>query len=103
DTKPKSGGGPGALPFVFGGFGVVALGVAGFFQLSATNHRDELYTTCGPSRSCDIGDKDAIEGKVTVARIALGVGVVSLGVAAVLFFTRRGAASARAPTTVIAF
>ena len=72
-------------PYIFGGFGIAALGVFGYFGARALGDRSDLQSTCAPT--CDESRVDAIRTKYLVSEIALGVSVVSLGVAAYLFVT----------------
>ena len=76
--------GPGALPWAFVGLGVVGLGVATGFWLDASGKLDDLDSSgCAPN--CASSDRDAIEQSRLIGDIGFGVGVVSLGVAAVLW------------------
>ena len=84
-TEPSSDGPP-VIAYVLGGVGVVALGAAGYFWLSASSAESDLEDSgCEPN--CADDDVDSIEQKRLFGDIALGVGVVSLGVAAYFLFT----------------
>lgn len=73
-----------ATAWIFGGLGVV--GIAGWATFGA------LYLSERQSNSCDAGcdeaQKSSVERKGTISEIALGVGVVSLGLATVFYLTR---------------
>lgn len=70
--------------YVLGGVGLVALGVGGYFGYTAKTRADALED-CRPH--CDRDEADAMRQKALVADISLGVGVVALGVATVLWLT----------------
>ena len=68
-----------------GGVGVVSLGVFGAF--AATGKSDEHgLEPCKPS--CTQSQIDHVHGKYVAADVFLGIGVVALGAATVLYFTR---------------
>jgi hypothetical protein len=71
------------LPGIFAGIGVVALGLGAYFEVSGQNEYGDLKNGCARTSSCLQGDVDANKRKLyLLAPISLGVGVVSLGVAA---------------------
>ncbi|MCW5835343.1 MAG: hypothetical protein KIS78_23280 [Labilithrix sp.] len=70
---------------IVGGIGVVALGSFAFFGISGKNAVDDLQE-CKPT--CSEDKVDSARTKLIIADISLGVGVVALGVAAYMFFTR---------------
>jgi hypothetical protein len=93
---PTSGGGhpdkaekteaPSIIPIaVVGGIGVVALASFAIFGISGKSDVDDLQS-CKPN--CKQKDVDSARTKLIIADISLGVGVVAVGVAAVLYFTR---------------
>ncbi len=84
-VKADAGGGAPALAWVLGGVGVVGLGAAGVFGGLALSEKGDLEATCAPG--CSEDQVGAVRTKLLVADVALGVGVVSLGVATVLFVT----------------
>lgn len=71
---------------VVGGIGVVALGSFAIFGLGGKSDVSDLEKTCKPR--CAESDVDKARTKLIIADISLGVGVVALGVATYLFFTR---------------
>ena len=80
--------------WVFGGLAVVAFGTEAFFGISGLSQRSSLYSQpCAKTATCNPDDVTSVRTKFTVADIGLGVGLVSAGLAAYLYFTR-GSASA---------
>lgn len=70
--------------YVLGGVGVVALGGMAYFWLSSKSAESDLDASkCAPN--CNSADVDSIKHKRLFGDIALGVGVVSLGVATYLW------------------
>lgn len=81
---------------VLGGLGVAALGTAGVLDWIATSDALDFKRTCAPH--CSDEQLDPVRTKYTIAAIAAGAGVVALGTAAVLYFTRPArAAAGKAP------
>lgn len=82
--------GPGALPWIIGGAGVVALGAAGFFALQRKSADDDLKEVCNPQGVCPESKRsvqDDGERYAMLTNVAAGVGVVAIGVAVVLLVT----------------
>lgn len=75
---------------VLGSVGVAALGSFAAFGILGKNQLATLHETCGVTHTCAEGDVDAARTKLIVADVSLGVSVVALGVATVLFFTQGG-------------
>jgi hypothetical protein len=91
-TAPSPGAeaGPGVLPWVVGGAGVLALGVAGVFVWRGFDQKADLDDrACKPS--CPEQDVDAGQRDLLVADITGAVGVVAIGAAVVLLVVGRGA------------
>jgi hypothetical protein len=65
--------------YLLGGLGLAAFGVFGTFGILGLTDANHLRATCVPA--CQSSDVDAVHTKLVVADIALGVGVVSLGLA----------------------
>jgi len=89
-----SGGAP-TLAYVLGGFGVVALGAAAYFDWTASSDVVNLRDTCAPN--CEQSRVDSVRNRYTVAGVAAGVGLVSIGVAAYLFLSSDGSKSESRP------
>ncbi len=70
---------------VVGSIGVIALGTAVVFGLQGKSDVDELQK-CKPR--CNESDVDSARTKLIISDISTGVGIVALGVAAYMFFTR---------------
>ena len=76
-----------ASVYVFGVVGIVGLGAFTAFALSGNAKKSDLDAqNCKPS--CAQSDVDVIKSKYLLADLSLGVGVVALGVATVLYLTR---------------
>ncbi|MGZ3419218.1 MAG: hypothetical protein ACXVEE_15200 [Polyangiales bacterium] len=75
--------GPPAAAWILGGIGIA--GVAGFayFGLSGRSDVQHLKDTCAPY--CDKSDEDPARRKLIAADVALGVGIVSVGLATYVF------------------
>jgi len=72
-----------------GAVGLVALGSFAFFGITGKNDLANLHATCGVTHTCAQSDVDATRTRLIVADVSLGVSVVAIGVATVLFFTQR--------------
>jgi hypothetical protein len=73
-----------------GGLGLAAVGVGGFFGLSAQSSFSDSKDDCGETDYCTGRGKelrDSAQSKALVATIATGVGVAALATAGVLWFT----------------
>ena len=86
-----------AMIWLLGGVGVAGLGVFAGFGVKSLGDESRLRTTCAPH--CAAGDVDAIRHEHTAADVGLGVGVASLAVATLLFFTRPTTTPARPSST----
>jgi hypothetical protein len=89
ELEAKSG--PPTSAWIFGGLGVVGLGAFGALALHGMQRRSDLRSQC--FGSCDQSQVDPIKTEFAIADVALGIGIVSLGVATVLFFTGGSAPS----------
>ena len=92
-TEPSSSGTP-VLAIVLTGVGIVALGSFGYFGLTSKSDLSKLRSDCAPF--CDQSQLDDVKSRMLIADVSLGVGIVALGVAAVLFVTHAGG---KAPAT----
>lgn len=87
------------LSYVLGGIGVAALAGAAVFEVQGLSKRSDLDgQNCKPY--CDKGAVDSAKQSLLIGDIALGVGALSLGTAAYLFFTRP-AIDRRSPATAL--
>ncbi len=78
--------------WIAGGIGV--LGFVGFGAFGGIGVSDRSASGC--DTGCSSSQKDRVDTELRVADISLGVGVVGLGVATVLFLTRPSAAESAA-------
>jgi hypothetical protein len=74
-----------ALTWVLAGVGVVAGGASGFFAYRGLSQRDDIQ---GCSPNCLQSDVDEARRSLLVADVALGVSIVALGAALVLYLSR---------------
>jgi hypothetical protein len=81
----ETSGGPPLGTWVLGGVGLVGLGAFATFGLLGKGQRSDLEKSCSPN--CSASEVDKVKSKYLIADISLGVGVVSLGIAAVLWLT----------------
>jgi hypothetical protein len=73
-----------------GGVGIVALGVAGFFGLSAQSTYSDTKDLCNDSDVCTPHGSDlrsSAQSKALISTVATGVGVGGITTAAILWFT----------------
>jgi hypothetical protein len=95
NPKPPEGGGGGApvLAYILGGVGVLGLGSFAYFGLTSKKDLTDLRSSCAPY--CEQGQLDDVKTKMLIADVSLGVGIVALGAATVLFLTHSSSPSAR--------
>jgi hypothetical protein len=75
--------------YIAGGLGVVALGGFAYFAASGRSDANALHDdACATSSTCDPDETGAVKDKYLAANIFLGVGIVSFGVATVLWLAR---------------
>lgn len=77
-------------PAVLGGIGVLSLAAFGYFQVQGWSSYASLENGCAKTQSCADSDIEATRSQFVASGAALGVSVVSLGLAAILYFTRSG-------------
>jgi len=94
-SESNSSGGPGALPFIVGGAGLVALGTGVGF-LVAGNHNNDRLSECAPY--CAQETVDHVSSLYTTANVAFGVGIAAVGVATVLLWTSGPSKPEKPPT-----
>jgi hypothetical protein len=75
-------------PVVLGGLGVLSLAAFGYFQVQGWSRYASLEDGCAKTQSCTDADIEATRSQFVSSGAALGVSVVSFGVAAILYFTR---------------
>jgi hypothetical protein len=80
-----AGGGPPVATYVLGGVGLIGIGTFATLGLLGRSEQSDLEDTCMPD--CSDDQVESVETKFAVADVALGVGLVALGVAAVLWIT----------------
>lgn len=91
DRPIEEDGGIPTASIVLGGVGVVGIGMFAAFALIGTSEKSDLEDTCAPN--CTEDEVDSVRTKLIVADISLAVGVVSLGVAAVIWATSGGSSA----------
>lgn len=80
--------------YILGGAGVLALGSFAYFGVTAITRYDEASSTCAPDvnphdpRGCADDDVDDIQVRRIAADVSLGVAIVALGAATVVYLTR---------------
>jgi hypothetical protein len=78
-------------PLILGGVGAAALGAFGYFEIEGQSAYAGLENGCGRTHTCTDAQTSEVRGQFVGAGVALGVAVVALGTAAVLYFTSRTA------------
>ncbi len=87
-----------ALAYVFGGVSIVSFGAWAFFGVSGKNLESKLAGSCAPN--CEKSDIATVRRDYLAADVALGVGIVSLGVATwIALSSLGGSTSSRATST----
>ncbi len=87
--------GPGALPWIIGGVGIVSLGAAGFFAYKRSEAESDLEDVCRGEfcpRSKESLQEDG-ERYALFTNIAAGVGIAAVGTAVVLLIAGGGSSS----------
>jgi hypothetical protein len=100
EPTPKPSGDTAApiAPWIVGGAGILALGVGSYVGVTALAKQSEASPFCHGS-VCSQDGVDIVHqarGRALIADVALGVGVVALGVSAFLFLRARGSTEKRA-------
>jgi hypothetical protein len=89
-AAPEDRGSERTLAPLIGGLGLVALGVGGYFGLTARGQFDDSDPRCSARGICTPEGKalrDDARSSATIATVATGVGLGALAAAAVLWFT----------------
>ena len=84
EPDTSAGGNDKTLAYIFGGVGVLGIASFAYFASAGSSEEDDL--DCAGSKTCTDEELDPIKQKYLIADISLGVGIVSLGVAAYFFF-----------------
>jgi hypothetical protein len=112
ETPPGSASAPALLPpappgheltpgvITFGAIGVVALGVAAYFDIKGRSDLSTYKSGCAPR--CDPSKIDSVKTKLRVGDISLAIGLVALGGASLFYFTGSGV-TATPPADKISF
>jgi hypothetical protein len=81
------------VPYVVGGAGLVALGIGGYFGVSAIGKRRDVNAAC-PGDVCTdpamVDRNDEARRAATISNIAIGIGIVAVGAAVVLIVVDHG-------------
>jgi hypothetical protein len=97
EPEPSPSSGPPVLGFVVAGLGVLAFGSFAYFGLTSKSDLDALRNECAPF--CDQGKLDDVKSRMLIADVSLGVGIVAVGIAAVIFATHGGGGKRAGTTT----
>ncbi len=73
------------LSYVLGGVGLVAGGLFGYFAITGQQRESDLKSSCSPA--CAPSDVDPIRNRFLAADISLGLALVSLATAGVIWYT----------------
>jgi hypothetical protein len=74
-----------AVPIAMGVASTILVGVGSVLAIQAGSDLGALRSGCGATRSCAADDVDSVKARMTIGDALIGVGVVSLAVAAWLF------------------
>jgi hypothetical protein len=105
DTPPDDGSvkldtkkGAGALPWIVGGVGIVALGAGAFFGLQAKKKEDDLNASCrgGVCPNSKKSLEDESKQAALISNIGFGVGIACVGTAIVLLAVGGGKSEKKA-------
>lgn len=81
------------VPIVLASVGVVALGTFAGFEVAGHSGYADLESGCAKTRACTDADIDPVRGKFIGASVALGVSVVALAAAALVYFLDKPAST----------
>jgi hypothetical protein len=88
--------GPPLGSWILGGVALVGVGGFAFFGATGSSDANDLRHGCSVTSSCTQSSVDAIKSKYVVADVSLGIAVVALAAAAVLWLTDAPAATTSA-------
>ena len=91
DSAPRPSRGAPTSAWIAGAVGLAGLATFGVLGAHGMSRRSELEKDC--FGRCSQDQVDSIKTELTAADVALGVGVASLGVSAILFLTSGGSSS----------
>lgn len=77
--------GPPTAVWVLGGLGAASIAGFAYLGLSARSDREDLEATCGVTKSCTDDQVAGFRRKAVMADVFLGIGIVSLATAGVLW------------------
>lgn len=82
---------PSMVPvYALGGIGLTALAVFGYFEIAGQSGYSDLESGCGRTAAkCSPQEIEAVRGQFVGAAISLGVSVVALAAAGILYLTRK--------------
>lgn len=94
--------GPGPLPWILGGIGIVGLGAGTAFYFMGKSELDDLYAGCNNTpQKCSDADKAPVETKRTLEIVSYAVGGAALAGAIILFATSGSGKSSRVTATAV--
>lgn len=96
DAESRRSKGPPASAWITGAVGLGALATFGVLGIHGMQRRSELEKEC--FGQCAQSQVDSVKTELTIADVALGVGIASLGLSAVLFLTSGGSSSSEPAT-----
>jgi len=79
---------PGWIPWTVGLFGVAALGGFAAAEIVGQNDYSSLRAQCGDAHTCTPGQVSATRTDFILAAVSLGVGILAVGTATILFIVR---------------
>jgi hypothetical protein len=82
------------IPITLGAIGGVAIVAFAFFEIAGQSAYSDLENGCGRTKSCTDNEIDPVKSKFVAAGVSLGVGILALGAAAVVYFTSKSSAPA---------
>ncbi len=91
---------PPTLGWLFAGVAVAAFASETYFGVAGMNQRNDDLARGGCAPHCSAGERSSIQTKFVIADVALGVGVVSSGIAAYFFLRHRPQRQAAVATSV---